>query len=86
LFLRKFGVPFGALARVFGRDPMFYYRPECAVGRANIVGVTVKVELPEHLAADEHHLTRDDQKIFGPVRQAAAVVDRLRPSGGPSDQ
>src|SRR4051794_24261944 len=26
LFLRKFGVPFWALARVFGRDPMFYYR------------------------------------------------------------
>jgi hypothetical protein len=64
LFLRKFGVPFWALARVFGRDPMFYYRLECALGRASIVGTTVKVELPEHLAADEHHQTRDGQKIY----------------------
>ena len=64
LFLRKFGVPFWALARVFGRDPMFYYRLECGLGRASIVGTTVKVELPEHLAADEHHQTRDGQKIY----------------------
>jgi hypothetical protein len=64
LFLRKFGVPFWALARVFGRDPMFYYRLECALGRASIVGTTVKVDLPEHLAADEHHQTRDGQKVY----------------------
>ena len=64
LFLRKFGVPFWALARVFGRDPMFYYRLECALGRASIVGTTVKVDLPEHLAADEHHQTRDGKKVY----------------------
>jgi hypothetical protein len=64
LFLRKFGVPFWALARVFGRDLMFYYRLECTLGRASIVGTTAKVELPEDLAADEHHQTRDGQKIF----------------------
>jgi hypothetical protein len=64
LFLRKFGVPFWALARVFGRDPMFYYRLECALGRASIVGTTVKVDLPEHLAADEHHQTRDGEKVY----------------------
>ncbi len=28
LFLRKFGVPFWALARVFGGDPMYWYRLE----------------------------------------------------------
>jgi hypothetical protein len=64
LFLRKFGVPFWALARVFGRDPMSYYRLECALGRASIVGTTAKVDLPEHLAADEHHQTRDGRKIY----------------------
>jgi hypothetical protein len=64
LFLRKFGVPFWALARVFGRNPMYYYRLECALGRASIVGTTVKVDLPEHLAADEHHQTRDGEKIY----------------------
>ena len=33
LFLRTFGVPFWALARVFGRDPMYWYRIECGLGR-----------------------------------------------------
>jgi hypothetical protein len=28
LFLRAFGVPYWALARVFGRNPMFWYRLE----------------------------------------------------------
>jgi hypothetical protein len=64
LFLRKFGVPFWALARVFGRDPMFDYRLECGLGRSSIVGTTVKIDLPEHLAADEPHQTRDGKKIF----------------------
>jgi hypothetical protein len=64
LFLRKFGVPFWALARVFGRDAMFYYRLECSLGRASIVGTTAKVDLPEHLCADEHHQERDGQKIY----------------------
>src|SRR3954471_2626948 len=26
LFLRRFGVPFWALAKVFGKDPMYWYR------------------------------------------------------------
>src|SRR5512142_789369 len=32
LFLRKFGVPFWALARVFGATHMAWYRRECALG------------------------------------------------------
>ena len=65
LFLRKFGVPFWALARVFGNDPMFWYRLECGLGRFSVVGTTVrKTELPEHLLADEHHQPRDGQKIY----------------------
>ena len=65
LFLRKFGVPFWALAHVFGRDPMFWYRLECGLGRFSVVGTTVRqAELPEHLLADEHHQTRDGQKIY----------------------
>jgi hypothetical protein len=62
LFLRKFGVPFWALARVFGRDPMYWYRLEGSLGRARIVGTTAQVDRPEHLAADEHHQTRDGAK------------------------
>ena len=33
LFLRAFGVPFWALARVFGRDDMYGYRLEVSLGR-----------------------------------------------------
>jgi len=65
LFLRRFGVPFWALARVFGPDPMFWYRLECGLGRASIVGTTIRQgAVPEHLLADEHHQTCDGQKVF----------------------
>jgi hypothetical protein len=65
LFLRKFAVPFWALARVFGRDPMYWYRIECGLGRFSVVGTTVRRgELPEHLLADEHHQTLDADKIY----------------------
>jgi hypothetical protein len=65
LFLRAFGVPFWALARVFGRDDMYWYRLEISLGRNNIAGTTVRrVPLPEHLLADEHHQTRDGNKNY----------------------
>jgi hypothetical protein len=65
LFLRRFGVPFWALARVFGRDPMYWYRLELSLGRNSVVGTTVrKAELPVDLLADEHHQSRDGQKVF----------------------
>src|SRR5215210_5663430 len=65
LFLRRFGVPFGALARVFGHDPMFWYRLECGLGRFSIVGTTVRqTAVPEHLLADEHHQVCDGQKVY----------------------
>lgn len=65
LFLRKFGVPFWALARVFGADPMYWYRQECGLGRFSLVGTTVRrVDVPEHLLADEHHQPLDGQKVY----------------------
>jgi hypothetical protein len=65
LFLRSFGVPFWALARVFGRDAMYWYRMEVALGRNSLVGTTVRrAQLPEHLLADEHHQTRDGVKNY----------------------
>lgn len=65
LFLRKFGVPFWALARVFGGDAMSWYRRECALGRFSVVGTTVRTaELPEHLLADEHHQSLDGEKVY----------------------
>jgi hypothetical protein len=65
LFLRALGVPFWALARVFGKNPMYWYRLEVGLGRNSVVGTTVRrAELPEHLLADEHHQTRDGDKNY----------------------
>ena len=65
LFLRAFAVPFWALARVFGHDPMYWYRIEVSLGRFHLVGTTLRqADLPEHLLADEHHQTRDGQKNY----------------------
>jgi len=65
LFLRAFGVPFWALARVFGHGPMYWYRREISLGRNSIVGTTLRrAELPEHVLADEHHQTRNGEKNY----------------------
>lgn len=65
LFLRSFGVPFWALARVFGHNPMYWYRLEVGLGRPSVVGTTVRRgKLPEHLLADEHHQPRDGVKNY----------------------
>lgn len=90
LFLRKFGVPFWALARVFGNDPMFWYRLECGLGRFSVVGTTVRqAGMPEHLVADEHHQGLEGQKVYiattvgggcclGAEPAAAAGTDELK--------
>jgi hypothetical protein len=55
LFLRRFDVPFWALAYVFGRDDLYWYRLENHFGRYNLVQTVVKDpgKLPKHLLADE---------------------------------
>jgi len=57
IFLRKFNVPFWAISHVFGKDPMYWYRIEQAIGRNSIVGTTVKEpdNIPVDIAADEKH-------------------------------
>jgi hypothetical protein len=57
LYLRQWGVPFEALAYVFGRDAMFYYRAWVSLGRYSLVGTTIKqaAQLPTDLLADEKH-------------------------------
>ena len=66
LFLRKFDVPFWALARVFGRDDSFWFRMTTAFGRNEIVGTTVKDvdKLPEDLLADEKHVHFNGEKGY----------------------
>ena len=57
LFLMRFHVPCWAIAHVFGRDPMSWYRLEQGLGRLRIVGTPVNrpEPLPDHLVADEKH-------------------------------
>jgi hypothetical protein len=66
LFLRKFSVPYWVLARTFGRNPMYWYRLECSLGRNSIVGTTVKDPnlLPKHLLADEKHSWIKGEKCY----------------------
>jgi hypothetical protein len=88
LFLRTFGVPFWALARVFGNNPMYWYRLEVGLGRNSIVGTTLrKAELPEHVLADEHHRIRDGQKnyIATTVGQGCCLGAALAQTAGVED-
>jgi hypothetical protein len=83
LFLRKFGVPFWALARVFGKSPMYWYRLEVSLGRNSIVGTTSRLaDLPEHLLADEHHQTLQGAKVYvaTTVAQGCCLGAALSPS------
>ena len=66
LFLRKFDVPFWGLSYVFGKDPMYWYRIEQALGRNSLVGTTIRnpEDLPEHLVADEKHTRILGDKVY----------------------
>jgi hypothetical protein len=54
LYLWRYGVPFDALAYVFGRDASYWYRVCQALGRCSIVGTTIKEPkmMPVNLVAD----------------------------------
>jgi hypothetical protein len=66
LFLRRFTVPFWALTYVFGGNDSYWYRLSSHLGRAEIVGTTVKEanKLPEHLLADEKHIRFNGHKAY----------------------
>ena len=76
LFLRRWGVPYDALAYVFGRSASFWYRAEMSLGRPSIVGTTVKTpaRLPDHLAADEKHTALRGNKVFVPTVVGAGCI------------
>jgi len=66
IFLLKFNVPYWALAYVFGRDPMYWYRLVISLGKNSIVGTTVKSGelLPKHILTDEEHITIKGKKSY----------------------
>ena len=69
LCLRQWGVPFDALAYVFGRDAMFWYRAWLAFGRPSLVGTTVKDphKVPRDLVADEQLTQVAKQQVYVPT-------------------
>jgi len=86
LYLRRYGVPFDALAYVFGRDASYWYRASQALGRSSIVGTTVKDPkfLPVNLIADEKHSWRLRERIYIPTTVAAGCflgVDLVESAG-----
>lgn len=66
LFLMRFHVPCWAIAYVFGRDAMYWYRLQQGLGRFSLVGTTVKTApaLPRDLVADEKHTRLKGEKIY----------------------
>ena len=66
MYLRQFGVPFDAIAYVFGRNAMYWYRIYISLGRASIVGTTIKdpQKLPSHLVADEKHTWLEGNCVY----------------------
>jgi hypothetical protein len=54
------------LTEVFGRDPMYWHRLECSLGRFSLAGTTVQAaeDLPRHLVADEKHTTLAGEKVY----------------------
>ena len=66
LFLRKFGVPYWALATIYPRSANYYYRVECRLGKTSIVGALHGREgaLPEQLCCDEKHAKHLGEKAY----------------------
>ena len=66
LLLAAYGVPPWLLTIGFGQSDMFWYRLLERLGRSSLVGTTVReaARLPEHLAADEHHVDWAGEKGY----------------------
>jgi hypothetical protein len=76
LYLRQWGVPFAALAYVFGRNAMFWYRAWLSLGRPNLVGTTVKTadKLPLDLVADEKITWLAGEEVVVPTTVGGGCV------------
>nr|MBX2819467.1 hypothetical protein [Rhodothermaceae bacterium] len=64
LLLLRYNVPYWVVASVLGRDAMYWYRLGCSLGQFNIVGTTVKEQIPGHLLADEKHTRISGKKAY----------------------
>ena len=95
LLLAAHGVPAWLLKVGFGHSEMYWQRLVERLGRANLVGTTVRdpARLPVHLAADEHHADWAGRKgyvattvgggcLLGVALTSAADDDHLREAYG----
>lgn len=66
LLLLSFGVPCWVLTLIFGHSDLHWHRLVERIGRNHLVGTTVRdpKRLPEHLAADEHHVDWGGEKGY----------------------
>lgn len=89
LYLRRWGVPFDALAYVFGKNAMFWYRASLSIGRNSIVGTTVKKpeSLPENVVSDEKHTWIKGEKTYAATTACNNCVlgSELSPSASTKD-
>ena len=81
LFLRKFNVPYWALAQIYGRDACYYWRLEKRMGMTSIAGALAgKVTqesgcvLPEDIACDEKHAKYMKEKAYVAVSAGGGCV------------
>ena len=76
VLLMRFHVPCWALAYVFGRDAMYWYRLQQGLGRFSVVGTTVKApeHLPQDLVADEKHSRLAGEKLYIATTAGAGCI------------
>ena len=76
LYLCRFAVPFDAIAYVFGRNSMYWYRAYASLSRASIVGTTIKDPqlLPKHLVVDEKHSWLKGKRVYLPTTVANGCI------------
>lgn len=87
LFLLRFGVPFWALAVVFGRNPMWWYRLYSCLGRYNLVQTSISNgNLPEDILADEHHIRVKGEKAYVATTVGKGCFIGMEVSSGADEQ
>jgi len=76
LMLLSFGVPCWLVTGIFGHDDMYWQRHLERLGRNSLVGTTVRDpnRLPEHLAADEHHVHWCGEKGYVPFTVGGGCI------------
>lgn len=76
LLLASYGVPNWVLTWIYGRSEMYWHRLVERLGRNSLVGTTVRdpQRLPEHLAADEHHVDWNGAKGYIATTAAADCI------------